>query len=244
MSGSPSPKTKSVRYVRTSALTRVIEPLDARCILEVSAIRSVQNDSSPSVPIPYVRYSDRQVTSLDLDYNAFRHGPFDKAGVLASVGGTLGEAVIQNLDLLLPTRFSELVGEAAGAEPAKSELARHQYIAHLEHYPVSREGEKNQFYADLDACMTDDERQWMERGSLDLQFFLPVETYRDLSLKRGRVGEDFRDQIEEWQERIGSNPPLVRAAFELLFPDPDIRNVRVYRWDAQERWVLSGVGES
>lgn len=243
MSSPAAPRTRTVRYVRTSALTRVLDPVDARSVVQVNAIRSIQQNSAATSAIPYLRYSDREIRSLNLDYDAFRYGPFDKSGVLDSVEKTVGEAVIQTLDLILPQEFSEKVGEAAGSEPAKSTLARHKYVAHLAHYPCSREGEKNQFWADVDDFMTEEEKQWMERGSLDLEYFMPAEPFRDITLRDGRVGSDFGALIEEWKERTGSNPPLVRSAFEILFPDPDMRQVREYRWDKQDKWLLSRVGE-
>lgn len=83
----------------------------------------------------------------------------------------------------------------------------------------------------------------MEAASLDLDYFVPFAVFRDLSLKKGRVGGDWRDAITEWQDSIGSQTDLVRDGFVQLFPDPDIRNRRDYEWADQKKWVLRDVGE-
>jgi hypothetical protein len=71
-----------------------------------------------------------------------------------------------------------------------------------------------------------------------------VEVFREISAKKGRVGGDYAEQIKRWQEVIGTNPPLLRAGMEMLFPDADIRNRRVYLWRPKQKWILERVGEA
>lgn len=245
MSGVPAPVERWIRYLKTSALSRVLGPLDGSAVMDLSATRSLQTEADDDTSLPYVHFVDRRIRSLRIEYNRLRHGPYDKAGVQKSLDDTLGEAVIQELDLLFPPEFSKLVGDTQKDDaPAQAELASHQYVAHFSHYPCSRYGEKNAFWEDVDLFMTPEEKGWMERASLDFEYFVPAEVFRDISLKKGRVGGEFGDQIKRWQDVIGTNPPLLLAGMELLFTDPDIRNRRVDVYVPKQKWILGRVGET
>lgn len=238
------PATREVRYLKTPALSRVLDPIDEGAVAAVSADRSLQAGSGNTNPIPYVRYSDRRIRELDIDFNCIYHGRFDKAGTFRTLADSFGEAAIQEMDLLLPEQFSQMAGDRAdGPQSVKDQIRRLRFVVHLDHYPCRRDGEKNSFWAQVRDYMTDDERGWMEAASLDVSYFIPFEVFRDISAKKGRVGVDYRESIDKWKEQFGRTPDLVRDGFVLLFPDPDIRSSRVYRWGAEQKWILDRVVE-
>jgi hypothetical protein len=244
VTGAPEPTEKWVRYLKTSALTKVLDSVDPAAVMDMTATRSLQTEATDDTTLPYVHFVDRRVRSLRVEYNRVRHGPYDKDGVQKSLDDTLGEAVIQDLDLLFPPAFSKLVGETRKDNPdAQAEFASHQYVGHFAHYPCARDGEKNAFWEDVDLYMDPEEKTWMERASLDFIHFVPAEVFRDMSAKKNRVGGDYGEQIKKWQEVVGTNPPLLRAGMEMLFPDDDIRNRRFYRWKPHQKWILESVGE-
>lgn len=179
-----------------------------------------------------------------VDFNSVRHGPMDKAALIAAVQQAFKEAVVQELDLFMPEAFSSMVADRVVAESVdKVDIRKTRFVMHLVHYPCRRDGVKNKFWADIQSYMTDDEKTWMEPASLDLEYFVPFEVFRDLTLKKGRVGGEWQKKIKEWQDSIGSQPDLVRDGFILLFPDPNMRSRRDYEWVDQKQWVLRNVGE-
>jgi hypothetical protein len=236
-------KVKEVRYLRTSALTRVIGPLDERSVASLAASRSSKFESTGTSPLPYLRVSEKGVRELDISYNFVRHGPLNKAGLLAGLSTAFQEAVIQELDIFMPTDFSKMIAERVVApETSKADLRKTRFVMHLDHYPCRRDGAKNKFWADIEDAMTDEEKTWMERASLDLDHFVPAEVFRTVSLKKGRVGGDWADDIKKWKDTIGTKPDLIRDGLILVYPDPDIRNRRDYEWKDEKKWILRTVG--
>lgn len=236
---------REVRYVRTPALTRVLAPLDERAVASLSAARSSQYESTGTSLLPYTRLADKGVRALTVEYNAMHHGPLEKATLISGVKGSFDEAVIQELDLFMPTGFSKIVSERVDAAPeAKDEISKTKFVMHLVNYPCRRDGEKNKFWADVRAYMTEEEKSWMEASSLDLDHFVPFEVFRDWTRKQGRVGVEWREVINAWKTTIGSKPDLVRDGFMMVFPDPDMRNRRDYEWAPEKRWILRNVGET
>jgi len=219
--------------------------LEGRSVAALSAGRSSQFESIGNSPLPYLRVSDKGVRTLSVDYNAILHGPLDKLSLLTSARATFDEATVQELDLFMPERFSWLVSERVEA-PAETlaEIGKIRFVMHLTHYPCRRDGEKNQFWADIRAFMTDEEKKWMEAASLDVVYFVPFEVYRDWSRKSGRVGGEWREAINTWKNTIGTKPDLVRDGLIMLFPDQDMRNRRDYEWAPEKRWILRNVGET
>jgi hypothetical protein len=236
-------EVREVRYLRTAALTRVVGPLDETAVASVSASRSSQFDSKGDSPVPYLRVSDKGVRTLSVEYNRMLHGPLNKSELLAEVKRAFGEAVVQEMDLFMPPDFSKILSERVEAPAeAVADISKTRFVMHLAHYPCRRDGERNAFWADVRAFMSEDEKTWMEAASLDLSYFVPFEVFRDWSRKQGRVGSEWRDAINEWKTTIGSRPDLVRDGFVMLFPDPNIRNRRDYEWAPEKRWILRNVG--
>jgi hypothetical protein len=235
--------SREVRYLKTPALTRALEPIDERIVASVSAGRSSQESLADASPLPYVRYSDRRVRELSVHYNMVYHGPFDKTATIAAVQSTYDEATIQEMDLVLPPEFSAMAAERADAQgPVKQEILRATFVVHFVHYPCRRDGEKNAFWEQIRDYMTDGERTWMEAASLDVDYFVPHEVFREVAAKKGRVAADYREKIEDWKKRLGGSPDLIRDGLIMLYPDPDIRDNRSYLWGAQHKWLLDKVG--
>ncbi len=238
-----SPANREVRYLKTPALTRVLDPVDDDLVAAVYADRSSQEALADQNPLPYVRYSDRHVRALTVDFNSVYHGRFDKAATLAAVRTTFDEAVVQELDLFLPEAFSELAADRADAPDAtKADIRATRFVVHFQHYPCRRDGEKNAFYSQIRDYMTDAERAWMEAASLDIDYFVPIQVFREVAAKKGRVGADYREKIEDWKKQFGAEPDLIRDGFIMLYADPDIRSVREYRWGPESKWILYRVG--
>jgi hypothetical protein len=237
-------EVREVRYLRTPALTRIVDPLEDSVIASLSATRSGQYESKGDSPVPYLRVSDKGLRTLSVEFNRMLHGALDKAELLREVKRSFGEAVIQEMDLFMPDAFSKIVSERVEAPPeARTDIARTKFVMHLVHYPCRRDGERNAFWADVRAFMTDEERTWMEAASLDLSHFVPFEVFRDWSRKQGRVGSEWREAINQWKGSIGSQSDLVRDGFVMLFPDPNMRNRRDYEWAPEKRWILRNVGQ-
>lgn len=237
-------EVREVRYLRTPALTRVINVLDEGAIASLNATRSGQYESRGDSPIPYLRLSQKGVRTLAVDYNRMLHGPLNKAELLAEVERDFGEAVIQEMDVFMPDAFSKMVSERVEAPPeAIADIGKIKFVMHLVNYPCRRDGERNAFWADVRAFMTDREKTWMEAASLDLSHFVPFEVFRDWTRKQGRVGSEWREAINQWKNTIGSKTDLVRDGFVILFPDPNMRNRRDYEWAPEKRWILRNVGK-
>ncbi|MGC2289672.1 MAG: hypothetical protein WA688_07450 [Thermoplasmata archaeon] len=236
-------EVREVRYLRTPALTRVVGPLDGDAIASLSANRSGQFELKGDTPVPYLRLSDKGVRTLSVEYNRMLHGQLNKEELLAEVKRAFGEAVVQEMDLFMPGAFSKMLSERVEAPAeALADISKIRFVMHLVHYPCRRDGERNAFWADVRAFMTEDEKTWMEAASLDLSFFVPFEVFRDWSRKQGRVGSEWREAINQWKNTIGSRSDLVREGFVLLFPDSNMRNRRDYEWAPEKRWILRNVG--
>lgn len=229
-------KIRIVRYLRTSAMTRVLKLLDDSAIVGMNAKRNIQVDAQNNSPVPYVNRVTRTINSFDVYYNSHHHGQFESKKVLSALEDPIEDALVEDVDLLLPESFSKRVGaEIKGAE-------KYRFVLHMVHYPCRRDGEKNSFWADVYAHMTEEEKSWMEPGSLDFEYFVPAPVFRDLSKRKGRVGADYRAQLAEWTKHAGKKPPLVRAAMESVIDEADLLSSRSYRWGPEEKWILDKIG--
>lgn len=224
------------------ALTRAIASVSEDAIARVSANRSEGEGGTKENLIPYVRYTQKGLRKLEVDFNKFVHGKYDKAAVNSTVRGTFGEALVQQLDVLLPPEFSDVASQMANADPETKEAIRGvQLVAHFEHQPCRREGEQNKFWVDVHDYMLPEELDWMEPASLDLVNIVPFSVFRDEVMKRGRVGADYKEKIEAWKIKLGSDPALVEQAATTLFPDKEILSARTYQKGTQEKWILDRV---
>lgn len=231
-----APETRYVRYVRTTALRRVLEHLPKENVAGLQASRHTQRDATNDVPLTYLRLVDRDILDFDLDYNSVIYGPFGKDDVLQVIEQTVGDADVLGLDLLLPQEFSRFMAQTF----AREEFSTYRYVVHLDHYPCRRDGERNAFWADIRSFMTEEERGWMEPASLDFSYVLPDRVFRELSRTKGRVAADYKHQIDEWKRTAGSDSRIIRRAVDLSFPR-DYTTARTYRWGPEERWLLERV---
>lgn len=205
----PAVQVREVRYVRTSALTRVLDPLDQRTIAALIADRSGQFESTGATPLPYLRISEKGIRTLLVDFNSVRDGPMDKAALIAAVQQAFKEAVVQELDLFMPEAFSSMVADRVVAESVdKVDIRKTRFVMHLVHYPCRRDGVKNKFWADIQSYMTDDEKTWMEPASLNYRIFCSVRGFQGPHPEEGACGRGVaeEDQGVAGQHRKPAGP--------------------------------------
>jgi hypothetical protein len=236
------PNRKYVVYVRTCALSRALDSVSEEAVARITASRSEGEGGTRQHPIDYVRYTQKGNRKLEVDFNKFVHGKYDKSAVLHVVKSTFGEALIGQLDLVLPVEFSAEAAKMADADAdTRAAISGAQLVAHFEHTPCRREGEQNAFWADVHEYMLPEELEWMEAASLDLTHIVPFPVFRDVVLTHGRVGQDYKDKIDAWKETLGADPVLLEHAATALFSDKEIRGARWYQKGTQEKWILERV---
>jgi len=236
--GGAASKVRYVRYVRTTSFLKVLTPLDRDVIMGVQAVRNTQLGVDKEIPFTYLRVANRTIFDMDLDYNSAIYGPFSKDNVVSFISGNCGNADVMGLDILLPGEF----GSFMAAKFLKDHFASHRYVIHLDHYPCSRDGEKNAFWADVRNFMEPEDTEWMQPASLDFSFVLPDTVFKEVSKTKGRVSADYKHQLDQWKRDAGSNWEVMRKAVDLSFPR-DYTAARTYRWVAEDTWKLDKVGD-
>ena len=234
----PANQTRYVRYVRTTSFHRVLASLTKENVMGLQAVRKTQLEVDKEVPFTYLSVANRTILDMDLDYNSAIYGPFAKDDIVRFIDESCRNADVMGLDILLPGDFSKFMA----AKFQKDHFAKYRYVVHLDHYPCRRDGEKNAFWADVRSFMEPDDAEWMEPASLDFSFVLPDTVFKETSKTKGRIGADYKHQLDEWKQTAGSNSEVIRKAVDLSFPR-DYTNARTYRWIAEDKWKLDKVGD-
>lgn len=232
-----------VRYVKTVTLSRILESLKNDQLCSFKAKRSFSVESKSRLPdLSYVKIKERKRKRVDIDYNSLNHGTFDKDRVMEILIETgAEEAIVHELDLEIPEEVE--VGKLVARLKNDSSFRNLRYVAHFEFYPCRREEEENKFVEEIKNFREDtDMRQGFEPASLDFQYPLWIQIWRDIS-RMGRRSVIYTQTIEYLKKLNRGNNEYQRKIVKSLFPH-GMTSGRMYkRGRGKEKWILTNVGD-
>jgi len=233
------------RYVKTATLSRVIEPLKNEQICALKAHRTFTRESSNILPeLNYVKIKEKTTLKVDIDFNSLNHGLFDKDKVMRILEESgAEEAIITELDLKIPEKLQPKIGKLMVRLRDDSSFQNLQYIAHFERYPCRREGEDNKFVQEIKDFRTDtDMRQGFEPSSLDFQYPIWTQIWRDIS-RMSRRSVSYQETLNYLKQINIEDNEIQREIVITLFPKW-MSSGRMYRRKrGKEKWILSSVGD-
>lgn len=238
-------ETLYFRYVATTTLSRLIEPLKDEQVLLLESQRNWRDTSQKSIPpVSFITFRSSEDLHLGIKYNGIIDGAFHKKTLLEYIEECGAKDIsVDKLDLLIPEelkmgeKYAKLVSDGRYDSYRKD-----KFIARFKKYPASRDGVENEYTRFLDQWRGDIESELgFRRTSLDFQYALPIKIWREIS--RGRIPRQRKSQLKEWESlHQNIDTKSIREIVISIFPR-NITNARQYTLQAEGRWILTRHGD-
>ena len=249
-------KYRTIRYIRTSTFSRIIDCFDDSQICRLIARRSMNTEKTNlSHDVDYIKSVVSNIISFDINFNSLLHGKFNRNIILSALSESgINDIMIQRLDVEIP-ESSELT-HIIKLKTDNESFAKLKYIAHFVEYPCRRENETNRYVEDVKNFRAQDEIKYgFEPSSLDLDYIIPLKVWKDTILKK-RISKEYKEAIKWWinfSQDHSEHGGIIRKSMESLFNgNHKMISARVIRiWNTKhyklskngEIWVFDGLGE-
>ena len=236
-----------IKYIKTTDLRRILDNIQNADVLKLVATRSFsnENDRKPLPNIPYMTLNEMTVKKVKIDFNSLKDGAFNPSHVLDILHVLDNEPLnIGVNELHVELVDNKTVGRMLADEMNNDLFLDKRYVAVFKSYPVSREGECNQFVQQISNFRSAQEKAsaGYKMHSLDFKYVLELQRWREM-VKMSNTTKEYKEAVKAWTLTLSQcSTKLIREIVEYIFPKP-FTSGRVYRKGAVKgKWILSECG--